>query len=74
MFVFFDIGEYINFVDSALLQLLVLLEAPHLNDLDSILLVIVLIYGPVDLAVGSLPDYFIESVVLNNADHAFISK
>jgi len=74
VFVFFDIGENINFVDCAFLEFLVLLETPHLDDFDCVLLVVVLVYGPVDLTVCSLSDYFVEGVVLNNADHAFISK
>lgn len=74
MLVFFDIGEYIDFVDCTFLQFFVLLEPAHLDDFDCVLLVIVLIDGAVDLAVGSLADNFVERVVLNNADHAFISK
>jgi hypothetical protein len=69
MLIFLYIGEDIDFVDGALLQFFILLEPAHLDDFDSVLFVIVLVYGPIDLTVGSLPYNFVECVVLNNANH-----
>ena len=69
MLVLLDIGQNVDFVDRALLELLVLLEPPHLDHLHRVLLAVVLVYGAVDLPVRPLPDYFVERVVLNYADH-----
>ena len=69
MFVFLNIGKDIDFVDGALLQFLVLFEPAHLDHLDRVLLVVVFVDGAEDLTVGALPDYLVEGVVLNYADH-----
>lgn len=73
MLVLLDIGEDIDFVDGALLKLFVFLEPPHFDDFDCIFLVVVFVYGPIYLSVGSLSNYLIESVVLDDPNHR-ISK
>lgn len=69
MFIFFDVGEYINFVNCALFQFFVLFEATHLDDFDRILPTVVFVNSPVDLAVSPLSDYLVERVVFDYADH-----
>lgn len=59
MLIFFNVGEYVDFVDGALLQLLVLLEPPHLDHLDRVLLVVVFVYRTEHLPVRTLPDYLV---------------
>lgn len=48
-----DIGEDVNLVDSALLQLLVFLELVNGYDLDSVLLLVVVVDCSIDLAIDA---------------------
>jgi hypothetical protein len=74
MFVLLDVGEDIDFVDSALLQFFVLFEPANLDDLDGVLLVIKLVDGPIDLAVGTLANDFVQSVVFDYPHHLITIK
>ncbi len=67
--VLLDVGQDVYLVDRALLQLLILLEPPHLDHLHCVFLVIVFVYCPVHLTVRPLPDYLVESVVLDDSHH-----
>ena len=67
--VLLDVGEDVDLVDGALLQLLVLLEAPHLDHLHRVLLVVVLVYRPEHLPVRPLPDYLVQRVVFDYPHH-----
>ena len=69
MFVFFYVGQDVDFVNGALFQLLVFLKATHLNDFDCVLLVIQLIDSSEDLAVCPFTNNLKESVVLDNSNH-----
>jgi len=69
MLVFLNVGQNINLVDRAFLQLLILFEPPHLNDLNRVLLIVQFVDRPVDLAVSPLSDYLVQCVVLNNPHH-----
>ena len=69
MLIFLNVGEYVDFVDSALLQLLVLFEASDLNNLDCVLLIVVLVNSPIDLAVGTFTNNLIECVILDYSHH-----
>ena len=69
--VLLDVGQYIDLVDRALLQLLVLFEAAHLDNLDRVLLAVQLVDGPIHLPVGALPDYLVKSVVFDYPHHHF---
>lgn len=69
VFVLFDVGEDVDLVDGALLQLLVLLEATDLDHLHRVLLVVILVYRPVHLPVRPLPDYLVKRVILDNPNH-----
>ncbi len=69
MLVLLDIGEDVDLIDRALLQLLVLLETPHLDHLHRVLLTVVLVYRTVHLTVGSLTNYLVKGVVLNYPHH-----
>jgi hypothetical protein len=71
MLVFFDIGEDVDLIDGALLELLVLLESADLYNFDRVLFVVVFVDGAEDLAVGALSDYLVEGVVLDDSDHTF---
>ncbi len=67
--VLLDVGQDVDLVDRALLQLLVLLEPPHLDHLHCVLLVVVFIYCPVHLTVRALSDYLVQRVILNDSNH-----
>lgn len=67
--VLLDVGEDVDFIDGALLQLFVLLEAPHLDHLHRVLLVVVLVDRPEHLPVRTLPDYLIQRVVFDYPHH-----
>ena len=69
MLVLFNIGQDVDFIDRTLLQFLVLLKTTHLNHLHRVLLAVFLVYRTVDLTVCTLPDYLVESVVLDYAHH-----
>ena len=71
MLVLFYVGEDINFIDSAFLKLLVFLEAPHLDHLNRILLIVILVNRPIHLTICSLPDYLVQRVVLDYPHHYF---
>ena len=69
MLVFLDVGEYVDLVDGTFLQLFIFLKPPNLNNLDSILLIIQFINGPINLTIGPLPYNLIKRIVLNNSHH-----
>lgn len=74
MLVLLDVGEDIDFVDGALLQFFVLFEPADLDDLDGVLLVIKLVDGPIDLAVGTLANDLVQSVVFDYPHHLITIK
>lgn len=65
-----NIREDVNLVDRAFLQLLILLELVDRDDLDGVLLLIVVVDCPVDLAVDARADRFIQDVVLDVLYHS----
>jgi hypothetical protein len=71
VFVFLYVRQDIDLVNSTLLQLLILLKTTHLNDLDRVLSVIILVHRTVHLTVGTLPNYFVKGVVFDYADHGY---
>lgn len=74
VFVFFNIGEDIDFVNRALLQLLVFLEAPYLDHFHRVFLVIVFVDSPIDLPVSPLTDNFVERIVFDDSYHVINVK
>ena len=71
MLILLDIRQNVYLVDRTFLQFLVLLESTHLNHLHCVLLVVQLVYSSVDLAISTLADYFVESVVFYYTHHPF---
>ena len=69
--VLFYVGEDVDFINCAFLKLLVFLEAPHLDHLNRILLVVILVNRPIHLTICSLPDYLVQRVVLDYPHHYF---
>ena len=69
MGIFLNVGEYINFVDSALLKFFVVLKFLNFNDFDSIFLAVYFVDGSVDLTISALPDNFVQCVVLDDSNH-----
>lgn len=69
MFVFFDISENIDLIDSTLLKLFILFESPDFDDFDCILLGIEFVGSSVDFSVGTLANYLVKSVVFDYSDH-----
>lgn len=65
----FDVAEDVDFVDRALLQLLVLPEARNGNHLDRVLLLVGVIDGSVDLAIDPRSDDLIERIVFDVLYH-----
>lgn len=65
-----NVRKYVDLVDRTLLQLLVFLKPPHFDYLNSVLLVIVFVYGSIHLPIGTLTDYLVQGVVLDDAYHA----
>ena len=72
VFVLLDVCQDVDLIHSALFKLLVFFESAHLNDLHRVLLVVIFVDGSIDLAIGSLPNDFVKSVVLNDAYHIYI--
>ena len=58
---------------SAFFQFFVCLEFFHLDHFHSIFFIVDLVDSPVHLPVGSLPDNFVQSVVLDDSNHCFES-
>lgn len=69
MLMLLNIGEDVDLIDRALLQLLILFEATHLDHLHCVLLVVVFVDGPEDLAVCALPDDLVKRVVFDYPYH-----
>lgn len=69
VFMFFDVGENIDFIDRTLLKLFILFETSDFNNFDSILLGIKFISSSVHFAVCALANYLVKSVVFDNSDH-----
>lgn len=66
------VGEYVDLVDRAFLQLLILFESAHLDDLHCVLFVIVFVDRAVDFAVRPFADNLVERVVLNYSHHCLL--
>lgn len=64
-----DLRKDVDFVDGAFLQLGVLLELLHRNDLDCELLLGYQVRCLIDLAIHALPDDFLQRVVFNDLSH-----
>jgi hypothetical protein len=67
--VLLNICEDVDFVDCALLQFFVLLEATHFDHLYSILFIVVFVYGSIDFTVSTLSYDFVKGVVLDYSYH-----
>ena len=59
MLVGLDIGENVDLVDSALLELLVLPELRDRNHLDGVLLLVLVVQGAIDFTIDSGAYFFV---------------
>ena len=60
-----DVGEDVDLVDRALLELLVLLEFVYRDHLDRVFLLVVVVYRTIDLPVDARADRLVQHVVLD---------
>lgn len=67
-----DVGEDVDLVDRALLELLVLLEFVYRDHLDRVFLLVVVVYRTVDLPVDARTDRLVQHVVFDVFDHCAI--
>lgn len=67
-----DVGEDVDLVDRALLELLVLLEFVYRDHLDRVFLLVVVVYRAVDLPVDARADRLVQHVVFDVFDHCAI--
>ena len=67
-----DVGEDVDLVDRALLELLVLLEFVYRDHLDRVFLLVVVVYRTVDLPVDARADRLVQHVVFDVFDHCAI--
>ena len=65
-----DAGKSVDFVDGALLQLGVILEALDRHYLDSVLLLVLNVDCLINLAIHALSDGFVERIVIDDSGHA----
>ena len=70
--IFFYICEDINLINCAFLQFFVLLETTNLDNLDSVLFVIIFIDCPVNFSVCAFSNNLVKSVILYYANHQTI--
>lgn len=67
-----DVGEDVDLVDRALLELLVLLEFVYRDHLDRVFLLVVVVYRTIDLPVDARADRLVQHVVFDVFDHCAI--
>ncbi len=65
VFVDFDVGEDVDFIDGAFFEFFVLSEFGNWDDFDGVFFLVFVVYGAVDFAVDSGTDLFVEGVVFN---------
>ena len=67
----FDIGQYIDLVDSTLLEFFIFSELDYGDDFDSILLFIIVIDCSINFTVDSWADRLIKCVIFNVFYHFY---
>lgn len=72
MFMFFDVCENIDLIDSTLLKFLVLSKLGNRNDFNSILFFIIVIYCSVNFSIDTWSNRFIKCIILDVFDHLLI--